>query len=587
VPWPNADIASGRRRGPFVFPDVTMPAYGVAGKNGQKDLGAVGDGVANDGPAFQNVVTVNEASGGGPIIVPPGTYNIGANLTGIVKSVFWAYGATFTGAGAASVTPLVTISGGPSGGISTLIYDTGGAEVNIKAPTAGGLTLGAKGDGVTDDSTAFANLATVIGSNSSGGQPGATGLIPPGVYIDNSTIALNQGGMRLLGVGAGSIIQPGATMANGIIRITGNQCTVETLIFRGASQTPASNPAADAIVIAGAAVGSRILNVSAFYVNGWVLNFLSTTTGYEVAIDNVYSRQCLNGITFDGGAATTNSVSAKLSNVFMDSVTAGDVYYWHNAHDVVCTTVFGSVLAGNTTGHGFHLKGTVAGFQMVGSDILLNGTAGTYACFIEADGANRPLGVLFGNTQFGGGDAGLVCGAGSGISFTGCSFVLNRQGSVFFNSTTVGDTITLTGCVSAQNNTGNVGGIGEISVQSTQVTVNVLNHQFLPGTNAIPHVSLVAGATNLTIIASPGAAPGAGVTTPAFPATTVAQRNNTGFNVMVYIINGVNALTIQVDGLAAALVIPASQTGTIYLPSAGSITPTYGGGTPTWKWYGL
>src|SRR5439155_107237 len=115
MPWPNADIASGRRRGPVAFPDVTMPAYGLPGANGQKELGAVGDGVANDFPAFQNAVTVNEASGGGPIIVPRGIYRLASNLTGITKTVFWVWAATFTGPGASSVVPLVVISSAGAG----------------------------------------------------------------------------------------------------------------------------------------------------------------------------------------------------------------------------------------------------------------------------------------------------------------------------------------------------------------------------------------------------------------------------------------------------------------------------------------
>ena len=115
MPWPNFDVISGRRRGPYQFPDVTAPGYCLAGVNGQKELGAVGDGVANDYPAFQNAVTVNEASGGGPIIVPPGTYRLASNLTGITKTVFWVWAATFTGPGASSVVPLVVISSAGAG----------------------------------------------------------------------------------------------------------------------------------------------------------------------------------------------------------------------------------------------------------------------------------------------------------------------------------------------------------------------------------------------------------------------------------------------------------------------------------------
>jgi hypothetical protein len=80
--------------------------------------------------------------------------------------------------------------------------------------------------------------------------------------------------------------------------------------------------------------------------------------------------------------------------------------------------------------------------------------------------------------------------------------------------------------------------------------------------------------------------PKAGVTTPGFPATTVAVANGTAVDVMAYIVNGVNALTVQVDTDAALMIIPASQTGSVWIPAGSTFTPTYGGGAPTWKWKG-
>jgi hypothetical protein len=80
--------------------------------------------------------------------------------------------------------------------------------------------------------------------------------------------------------------------------------------------------------------------------------------------------------------------------------------------------------------------------------------------------------------------------------------------------------------------------------------------------------------------------PSGAVSTPGFPATTVAVTNATGSDVVAYITNGAGALTIQVDAVTALMVIPANSVGTVRIPARSTFTPTYGSGAPTWKWYG-
>lgn len=76
------------------------------------------------------------------------------------------------------------------------------------------------------------------------------------------------------------------------------------------------------------------------------------------------------------------------------------------------------------------------------------------------------------------------------------------------------------------------------------------------------------------------------VATPGFPATTVAVQNLTTVDVVAYGVNGANALTIQVDAVAALMVVPALAAFTVRIPAASTFTPTYAGGAPAWKWYG-
>lgn len=78
----------------------TVPMFNVM------DYGAKGDGTTDDTAAINLAITAAN-NAGGPVIVPPGTYLIGTALTGIVKTVFMVYAATFTGAGASSVGPAI------------------------------------------------------------------------------------------------------------------------------------------------------------------------------------------------------------------------------------------------------------------------------------------------------------------------------------------------------------------------------------------------------------------------------------------------------------------------------------------------
>jgi hypothetical protein len=76
------------------------------------------------------------------------------------------------------------------------------------------------------------------------------------------------------------------------------------------------------------------------------------------------------------------------------------------------------------------------------------------------------------------------------------------------------------------------------------------------------------------------------VTTPTFPATTVAVTNATGVNVVAYILNGTSAMTvIKVNG-TTTLLAPIATTGnaTVWIPAGATFSATYGGGTPTWVW---
>ena len=78
------------------------------------------------------------------------------------------------------------------------------------------------------------------------------------------------------------------------------------------------------------------------------------------------------------------------------------------------------------------------------------------------------------------------------------------------------------------------------------------------------------------------------VTTPAFPATTVAVTNTTGVNVMVYALAGAAGFTVvKVNGVTTGLITGATASTTVYLPAGQTIAFTYASGSPSWVWQAI
>jgi hypothetical protein len=85
-----------------------------------------------------------------------------------------------------------------------------------------------------------------------------------------------------------------------------------------------------------------------------------------------------------------------------------------------------------------------------------------------------------------------------------------------------------------------------------------------------------------------GLNPAGVIPAPAFPASGIAQINNTGYDSTLYITSGTNPIAIAVNGITlAGVTVPggAAVSGPIRLPANQNITLTYmPGGTPTWQW---
>lgn len=91
----------------------------------------------------------------------------------------------------------------------------------------------------------------------------------------------------------------------------------------------------------------------------------------------------------------------------------------------------------------------------------------------------------------------------------------------------------------------------------------------------------VTGGTLTGILVTPPVLPP--VTTPAVPATTVTATNTNAFPVAVTIAaNGATITAITVNGVASGLTV-----GTVVVPAGGTVSVSYTVATPTWVWTAL
>lgn len=92
----------------------------------------------------------------------------------------------------------------------------------------------------------------------------------------------------------------------------------------------------------------------------------------------------------------------------------------------------------------------------------------------------------------------------------------------------------------------------------------------------------VTGGT-ITGILVTGPTPLAPVVTPAVPATTVTAANTNAFPVAVTVAaNGATITAITVNGVASGLIV-----GTVVVPAGGTVSISYTVATPTWTWTAL
>ena len=211
-PWQDGDILYADDLNAAITPNV-------------KNLGATGDGVTDDGPAF--IAALAAAAGGGAVVIPAGTYRIGSalprNFTGGVSIV-----------GAGSGATVLVFPNGTDGLMLTL---TGNADVHVHGMTIKRTAAGAytntglsitsptpnnSGDGITTvhdvvmtgawltginiaRSGASLTDVTVAMANATGSGPGV-GIKVSGVDTDNYCTSVRLNNVITVGGNTGFLI---------------------------------------------------------------------------------------------------------------------------------------------------------------------------------------------------------------------------------------------------------------------------------------------------------------------------------------------------------------------------------------------
>jgi hypothetical protein len=86
---------------------------------------------------------------------------------------------------------------------------------------------------------------------------------------------------------------------------------------------------------------------------------------------------------------------------------------------------------------------------------------------------------------------------------------------------------------------------------------------------------------------NPGFNPVGNVGAAPVPANGTVITNNTGVDIVVHFLNGAAACTLDMAGVAAAIVLPANAAYSFVVKHGGTYTPNFAAGAPSNKWVGL
>ena len=459
-----------------------------------------------------------------------------------------------------------------------------------------GAAYGAKGDGVTNDTTAI-QAAISAAQNAGGGVV----LLPPGTYLVSSSFTISVAGVVLMGSGRlATTIQPTPTfVGTQIINITADFCGVRDLTIAYANTTYSSNPTANGIQVTGAR--SVLLDDLAInYINGWAVQSSATAVvaNYWTQLRNVHTFQCAQGIHVLGVSGSGYAAAHSLINCNTDQCQNGDGFLIEDAHDIFGQGLFGTVAAGS--GSVLHIKGNSYAVYVTCDLGIVPGPSTGPTALIESGPNGAPNQITFAAGILEGGASGITISAGTNIRLNGMDVYNN---GTYGANITGGDGIVLHDCAFSGN--GSAGTAGRYDLQASSTGhVDVADCVFATAQGSTTgKTNNVMNVTAGTVVVHDCQFIGVGYTSAnIFAGFPKVIRNCTGYNPIgnfaapvigaspftaptkstdnTVFVTGGTVSQIAIGGVATGL-----TAGAFRVPASQTITVTYTV-APTWAWFG-
>lgn len=479
---------------------------------------------------------------------------------------------------------------------------------------------GADPTGATDSTAA---IQAAITAASSGGIV----YLPPGTYLLNGSAGLSvtTAGTRIVGAGPKSaVLQIGASFTGSqAVELNAEACAVENLTIAGTSSATTSNPAADAIYLAGQRF-CRVSTVEFEYINGWCVESIATASsaGYGTMLDRLSTyKNCAGGIHVKSVTGVGWGAQHFLSNINLQQVGVGsgtfanlDAVMLEDCWDITAAVVNASV-SDASTGSAMHIKGKCATIYLADMDLGCNPNgSGTNSVWLIEDGTNgSPVDVQVVNGVGQQGTIGLrVTGGANDLRFTNFRAWNNYTHGVSIEGT--GANIDFAKLYAGQNGQGASGSnydlqwtstasglLSDVTLASPVVSTGTAGVQApanLSSGNLIRAINWSGNGTGTTssnmFVSSnapkeyhyvrPWSPRGLqAVTVPSSGTATAAFGNDRWFYVTAA---SSGTTTVAVSGSAAATItIPASACVPVFLPAGSTLTPSYSS-APTWVVFG-
>ncbi len=456
-----------------------------------------------------------------------------------------------------------------------------------------------------DTAIAAALAATPAGTVATGGS---IIYIASGAYTISKKISITHRYVALVSLGHYNTtiinVTGDPSYALEIAAAGASSCIVSGITFQGLNSVTSTGGGINCL-----STQCKFSNVAIIQFGGIGFN-LGGSSNSENYLDDVRITQCgMNSVATDGlviGGGVTDCEYSRVivsgnaaKNTTKNGITNnGNNHKFTNCHAYFCNQSGLFVNAGTSTqvmGGEWENNGKVG--------ILLNGDTNVVTganCFgntqndIESDSGNH-LALIGNKLSSAGSSANILLfsttsGAIADNNVTGNATSISADSACsnlaihdnILNGATNGISCAGTFCTIHDNEltAGNL-------IEATGANNNMIHDNVIPAGKSIT----IVGASS-QIKDNLGYNPVGSVTTPGFPASTVAVVNTTGVDVTAFVTNSTSAITqIQIAGVAGTYVntnlqIGISSWGDFRIPAGGGVKFTYAGGAPTWTWFG-